>query len=894
MSYLITCPECGGSFQVSAETLTKRVRCKYCRSVFVAVEDAPATGSKTRRGDERVRTGAAPRTEDAPAALPARPTRSVHQPTANRTLPLLAGGAAVGLLVAGLVGGLMWYLLWQGRPADDARAFVVHAAPPATNPPAGAVPPEAAPPAAAAKPAADATPPAAGPPATATPGSAVAAAKPERAPVSPPAEQLAPTGGADTPATTVAPPPPPPAAVPAPPARPEGAFLAGGTPLRYRWRGAPLVYALRVEGERDTFSEILEGHCILNVKRLVSPPVPAEQRLSTGNGTGFVVNPDGYLVTCAHVVRDAVRVDVAVAGRSYLATVLAVDADHDLAILKIDAKGLAALPLGDSDGCQVGQDVWTLGFPLATVLGNDLKVTRGTLSGVTGPAGRKVLLIDAPINPGNSGGPLVAEGGQVIGVNRAKLAGEAVSNVGIASTSAEVKRLLKGRSIAFTPSAGGPRLAGPALVERSSPAVARITVTLERQAAELFDLTWRTALTSREKVKPGIFALPGVPPLPGVSVPGRIQMDASGEVRGGSGSGGRPLPYLLGEAAQFLLEPLPADGRSSWEVSGTCAISQSVSRPFGMPPLPFGPRFGPRLRPPFAEAETREATERAVYTRRSAAGDTVTIHKQYELKLPPSATLPGVSLTGEGTITFAINDGLPQAVEFKGTFTRTDPGAATRIPVSVTYKLVTGAEREKALNPPPPPPPATLDQLLAAVKGTDALARGAALGQLAAMPVDPARRAETARVLHAALAGKTTLDRYNCLRAVAAWGDRESVPVVLPVLEESEAFIRNEAMITLGKLGDERAIEPIAKRLTDTQSRYTAGMVLRQFGARAEKVVLPYLEGSDASTKREVCNVLKTIGTAQCRPALEKAAKDENPLVRTGATMALRALDRRR
>src|SRR5262249_46239517 len=143
----------------------------------------------------------------------------------------------------------------------------------------------------------------------------------------------------------------------------------------------------------------------------------------TMTGTGFVVTADGYLVTCAHVVAGATKIEVALGGRTYAAKAIASDADNDLAVLKGEAGGLPALPLAASDAAEVGQEVRALGFPLSDVLGNDLKATRGTISGISKADGRKRLQIDAPINPGNSGGPLVTEGGEVIGVNSAKLAG---------------------------------------------------------------------------------------------------------------------------------------------------------------------------------------------------------------------------------------------------------------------------------------------------------------------------------------------------------------------------------------------------------------------------------------------------------------------------------------
>lgn len=680
-------------------------------------------------------------------------------------------------------------------------------------------------------------------------------------------------------------------------AAPNDPPVVGQAALRYRWQGAPLVYRVRVEADRDKYTDITEGNCVINARPAAAPAAPREPQ--QGSGTGFVVHPDGYLITCAHVVRDATKLEVNLAGRTYPGTVVVMDTDTDLALVKVEARGLPVLPLGDSDACQVGQDVWALGYPLTNVLGNEIKATRGSLSGVTRLADRKVFTIDAPINPGNSGGPLVGEGGGVIGVNRAKLAGGDVPNVGFATPSGEVKRLLAGKSVAFTPAGGGPRLTGPAVVERVSPAVARLTVSVNPRPAESYELTWQANLGTRQQAKPGVMLLPGPPGFGSTGSPGRVEVDASGQTRGGSG--GRQLPYLLGEVALFLLEPLPTDGRSSWEVSGTCAISQGGSRPFG----PFGPRppFGGPFGPPFGqpEAETRQATEKAQYTRGAATGDTVTIHKRYELKLDPSGANPGIGLTGEGNVTFAVADGLPRAVAFQGTYTQTQGNTTTRVPLTVSYALLSGDEREKVLHPPAPPPPpppkvpteADLTQLLAELKD-GSKDRRRALGELARAKVVEARRAEVTRAILPLLPAGDMWIKCDCLKALAVWGDREAVAPLLPLVEDRDVFVRREAMTTLGKLGDERAAEPLVKRMVDFGDRGTAAQALRQIGPKAEKAVLPLLEDRDWGVRMETCKILKEIGTAQSKAALEKATHDDNGLVKRFAGEALQAVNGRR
>lgn len=153
-------------------------------------------------------------------------------------------------------------------------------------------------------------------------------------------------------------------------------------------------------------------------------PIPRE-----GQGSGFIFDERGYILTNHHVVRDADRVTVTMtSGREYDATVIGTDPNTDIAVIKIEP-GRDALPvarLGDSDRLQVGDWVLALGNPL----GLDFTVTAGIVSAkgrslgiISREQGQMALeafiQTDAAINPGNSGGPLVDLEGNVVGVNTA-------------------------------------------------------------------------------------------------------------------------------------------------------------------------------------------------------------------------------------------------------------------------------------------------------------------------------------------------------------------------------------------------------------------------------------------------------------------------------------------
>src|SRR5271169_5942438 len=147
-----------------------------------------------------------------------------------------------------------------------------------------------------------------------------------------------------------------------------------------------------------------------------------------GQGSGFVIDKDGHILTNYHVIADARQVEVTLHNRKkYKATVVGTDPAHDLAVIQIKAPELVPAVLGDSRNLQVGQKVYAIGNPF----GLAGTMTRGIVSSIrpvrepNGATIDEAIQTDAAINPGNSGGPLMNWHGEVIGINTMIL-----SNVG--------------------------------------------------------------------------------------------------------------------------------------------------------------------------------------------------------------------------------------------------------------------------------------------------------------------------------------------------------------------------------------------------------------------------------------------------------------------------------
>lgn len=150
------------------------------------------------------------------------------------------------------------------------------------------------------------------------------------------------------------------------------------------------------------------------------PGQPQAPRDSTSLGTGFVISADGYVLTNHHVIDGADEVVLRFADRRELeAKVVGSDAESDVALLKVDATGLASVKLGDSDALKPGQWVVAIGSPF----GFDHSVTAGVVSAtgrtsrMTGQQYVPFIQTDVAINRGNSGGPLLNTAGEVVGIN---------------------------------------------------------------------------------------------------------------------------------------------------------------------------------------------------------------------------------------------------------------------------------------------------------------------------------------------------------------------------------------------------------------------------------------------------------------------------------------------
>lgn len=215
--------------------------------------------------------------------------------------------------------------------------------------------------------------------------------------------------------------------------------------------------------------------------RLVDPAKP----LDAAQGTGFLIGIDGFLLTCAHVVSDEKEATVTLDGKRYLADVVKADKDADLALLKLrEAPPASAAVLSfrsSARSYRLGEDVFTIGYPMSRILGHSARLTKGVVSATSGMHDDpKQIQISAEVQPGNSGGPVLDHDGQVVGVVQQTInpwgvamstGGALPQNVNFSLKNDVVLQFLKGAS---TPTFEGIRYDEGSGLDEASHAVARV------------------------------------------------------------------------------------------------------------------------------------------------------------------------------------------------------------------------------------------------------------------------------------------------------------------------------------------------------------------------------------------------------------------------------------
>lgn len=215
-------------------------------------------------------------------------------------------------------------------------------------------------------------------------------------------------------------------------------FFGSSTTVYEGSRPTAAVSLANVDGKTVLTAEQIYAanlDCVVGVNGDVTTNVWGQTVRNAVSGSGFVISSDGYILTNYHVIDGVSDIKVTFAdGSSYDAVVVGGEEENDIAVLKIEAAGLHAVTLGDSDALAVGESVYAIGNPLGeltfTLTGGLVSAKDRTITMSDGTI-MNMLQTDTAINSGNSGGPLFNEYGQVIGIVSAKLSSSSNSEASV-------------------------------------------------------------------------------------------------------------------------------------------------------------------------------------------------------------------------------------------------------------------------------------------------------------------------------------------------------------------------------------------------------------------------------------------------------------------------------
>ncbi len=286
---------------------------------------------------------------------------------------------------------------------------------------------------------------------------------------------------------------------------------------------------------------------------------------------------------------------------------------------------------------------------------------------------------------------------------------------------------------------------------------------------------------------------------------------------------------------------------------------------------------------------------------KSSAADTVEWHKQTTLEsLTLNGTEPRLAATSESDFVFDRKAGLITKIETQSDVSSQTETTSRKAKVIFKSHLLTGLELAAALAPPPPPAPprklsgTDLDKIIGDLKSSDLETRRAAMRQLNGMDIE----APSGEFI--SLVAMMALDSDSFVRMTAAnflggHATTNEVPVLLKLLKDSDWSSRQAAAKALGKLKDERAIQPLSDLIARGGSMYgqDASSALIDIGAPAEKAVIALLNERNADTQRQACNILQQIGTDASLDPLQKLVGDSEQSTSQAAVDAIRAIKQR-
>lgn len=641
---------------------------------------------------------------------------------------------------------------------------------------------------------------------------------------------------------------------------------------------------------------------------------PLESLLEgTTTSTAFAVSTDGYLLTCAHCVNGSESIEVLSGEKSWAAKIVDLNVDRDLAVLKIDAKAIPSVKLGKTTKVELAQDVRAIGFPLSDLLGNSVKISRGSIAGFIKQGFGDSMQIDVAVNPGNSGGPLVDENGTVVGVVNAKLNGLDIAKVGFAIPIDDACAMLDKQNVDYQTQTAAPvnkRLTGPELARQVTPAVFFVKAGYGAGARKQFSNFHLSALGS-------------------MTVGDKSEQIQSQAIIGLDGDvfeveGATDLPFILGSPILMPFEYLPGSASDSWQqavgMNLSLAIGRAKRRGSRFHPdhdhhklFPhFGPRdfFGRQPRRETYEYGSVPGERHIAYQVLTRDNERVTIERKMKLRsLTESDAFSKVRMESKSKLIFDTKRGIFISSSMKGTFDLTLDGDAYAFPFTHNYRLagVKIDETEPTLQKPEQKRVATVEpfqptekQVANFVNEFENWDDARLLTTLSTLQDwKPSNRNQvTEKLLEAidqlASVGSDNL-KQSAIDVLMQLDKHRAVPHLVYGLDAANAFSKRKWIVKLGRTRTTAAATELAKLLKLPANRTAAKFALIENGANSETAVLAILDQqSDDERLGNAClEVLAEVGSARSTKLLAKLLEREDWILRASVEATVSKISER-
>jgi hypothetical protein len=383
-----------------------------------------------------------------------------------------------------------------------------------------------------------------------------------------------------------------------------------------------------------------------------------------------------------------------------------------------------------------------------------------------------------------------------------------------------------------------------------------------------------------------------------------ITLDFQGnEIRDG---GDYVLAAPLGKLVQSLYAPLPAKSGGDEFTDATSVLDDPLwlgpadnfmNVSLNGQPMRMRSYMGGYPQPGLATLLVRrQVTSRAV-----SATESLAWHRQSRFEsLLKTGNDPRFSATSESDLTFDKNLGMFTRIETQADVNSQTETSSRKARAIFKARLLTDAELAVALAPPPPPAlprkltAADLEKIQTDLQSSDLEVRRSAIRQLNGVEV-PTPSAELIEAVAAVALDSDSFTRMTAATFLGTYATTNQVPVLLKLLKDSDWSSRQPPVKALGRLKDERAIQPLADLVARGGNMYgqDASAALINIGAPAEKAALGLLNERNADTQRQACTILQSIGTSASLEPLQKLIGDSDQQVNQAAMEAIRAIKQR-